>query len=177
VSATDLFERLADAFEAAGVPWALIGGHAVNVWLPPRATGDIDVTVVADGDGMARTRDALERIGYRAGFVANEQAASGPDFIRFSGPMGEMSVEIQAAKTGFQRDVVERARCTPRAPRVPVATAEDLLVFKLIADRSKDQADLRGLVALAGLDWTYIRARAAEWDLNDRLERLLGSVG
>ena len=45
-------------------------------------------------------------------------------------------------------------------------------MFKLIADPEKDQADLRGLAALPGLDWAYVAARAEEWDLGDRLARL-----
>jgi hypothetical protein len=44
-----------------------------------------------------------------------------------------------------------------------VATAEDLIVLKAIANRAKDQGDLAGLTKLQNLDWAYIDAAAKEW--------------
>jgi hypothetical protein len=38
-------------------------------------------------------------------------------------------------------------------------TPEDLIVMKLIAHRPKDRIDLLGLVALPGLDWSYVERR------------------
>ena len=39
--------RLLDLLDEAGVEYAVIGGHAVNAWLEPRFTADVDVTVHA----------------------------------------------------------------------------------------------------------------------------------
>ena len=50
-----------------------------------------------------------------------------------------------------------------------VATVEDLIVLKLIADRTKDQADLEGLLALGALDWAYVERWATTWGVLDRL--------
>ena len=33
--------------DAAGIAYSIIGGHAVNAWLEPRFTADVDVTVAA----------------------------------------------------------------------------------------------------------------------------------
>ena len=52
-----------------------------------------------------------------------------------------------------------------------VATKEDLIVLKLIADRPKDRIDLEGLCALDGNDWSYVERWAREWDVLGRLER------
>jgi hypothetical protein len=79
-------------------------------------------------------------------------------------------VEIQAAKTALQHDVVCRARTSSEGVRV--ATPEDLIVLKLIADRPKDRQDLLGLVALPDLDWAHVERWAAEWDVADRLASL-----
>lgn len=54
---------LARLLDRAGLAHALIGGHAVNVWLEPRFTADIDVTVLTDREAMARLRTDLEAAG------------------------------------------------------------------------------------------------------------------
>ena len=54
---------LACLLDRAGLAHALIGGHAVNVWLEPRFTADIDVTVLTDREAMARLRTDLEAAG------------------------------------------------------------------------------------------------------------------
>lgn len=72
-------------------------------------------------------------------------------------------MEIQAAKTALQREVIRRAVVSEEGMRV--ATAEDLVILKLIADRPKDQADLAGLVRLPGLDWAHVERWAEQWGL------------
>jgi hypothetical protein len=57
-----------------------------------------------------------------------------------------------------------------------VATAEDLIVLKLIANRPKDQNDLRGLLELPDLDWPYVEHWAGEWGVLDALRRLRASA-
>jgi hypothetical protein len=90
--------------------------------------------------------------------------------VRFVAPDGALLLEVQAAKTPLQREVVERAVVTPSGLRV--ATVEDLIVLKLIADRPKDQGDLHGRAQLPAVDWSYVEHWAGEWGVSDRLERL-----
>ena len=97
---------------------------------------------------------------------------SGPDFVRFGSAEGPIVVEVQAAKTELQRTLIERA--IPSEGGVRVATPEDLIVLKLIANRAKDQIDLLGLVALPSLDWAYVERRAAEWEVLPLLKRARG---
>lgn len=59
-------------------------------------------------------------------------------------------LEVQVAKTEFQREVIGHA-VEERGLRI--ATAEDPISVKPIADRKKEQIDLSGLSALADLDW------------------------
>ncbi len=166
----DVLALIAATFAAAGLPYALIGGHAVNAWLEPRFTADIDVTVAADPASLARARAALEAAGYRVTHEHGADLPSGPDFVRLGRAPGDPPIELQAAKTSLQDDVIARARRGARG--VATATPEDLILLKLIAHRPKDLADLAGLVALSGLDWGYIEERAAAWDVLDRLVRV-----
>jgi Nucleotidyl transferase AbiEii toxin, Type IV TA system len=166
---TDAIETVAALIAHAGVSYVLIGGHAVNAWIEPRFTADIDLTVSAGPDGLARLGGALASMGLTVSQTHCAELPSGPDFVRFTTADGGTVLEVQVAKTEFQREVIRRA-AEERAMRV--ATPEDLIVMKLIADRPKDQIDVHGLAALPDLDWAYIEHWAAEWGVTDRLRRL-----
>ena len=95
---------------------------------------------------------------------------SGPDFLRFRSTAGPMVLELQAAKTALQRELIRRA--TPASEGLRVATPEDLIVLKLIANRPKDRLDLVGLCALPSIDGGYVERWAQEWDLTEELRRI-----
>lgn len=169
---TDPLAALAETLERAGVPYAVIGGHAVNAWLEPRATGDIDVTIEAGDPAQARIAQALGDAGYRLSRVHGAELPSGPDFVRFVSADGTVVLELQAAKTALQVDLIRRARRAENGLRV--ATPEDLLILKLIANRPKDRIDLLGLVGIPALDWRYVERVATEWGVIDHLRALRG---
>ncbi|HYC49483.1 MAG TPA: nucleotidyl transferase AbiEii/AbiGii toxin family protein [Gemmatimonadaceae bacterium] len=163
---------MAGILAEAGVSYVVIGGHAVNCWLEPRLTGDVDLTVAADSRQLEALRTALEKEGFVSMREHGGQAQSGPDFIRFWCASRALVLEVQTAKTAFQREVLSRAIATPDGVRV--ASVEDLIILKLIADRPKDQADLAGLLGLSALDWPYIEKWSAAWGVLERLERRRG---
>ena len=162
---TTIARLLADA----KVAYVVIGAHAVNAWLEPRFTRDVDVTIDADPAAVARVREVLATRGYTVVIEHGGDLPSGPDFVRFTSADRIVTLEIQTAKTAFQREAIARAVARDD---LRVATPEDLIVFKLIANRSKDRIDLEGLVALGGLDWTYVDRWAQAWGVHDELERL-----
>ncbi len=164
--------RVASLIEAAGVPYAVIGAHAVNAWIEPRLTADIDVTAQISSADLARLKDRLAAERLTLTRAEGMDLPSGPDFVRFASGDRTVVVEIQAAKTELQRAVI--ARAIRAEDGVRVATAEDLIVLKLIANRPKDQVDLLGLAALPSLDWPYIERWAAEWEMFELLHRLRG---
>jgi hypothetical protein len=170
MTSEDPFDLVASVLDAAGAAHALIGGHAVNVWLEPRFTADIDLTVVADAAALDRARAGFEAAGYRVATERGGELPSGPDFVRFTRGPEDPPIELQIAKTGLQNEVIARARRD--RSRVATATPEDLILLKLIAHRPKDLGDLAGLVALPEIDWGYVEERAREWDLLDQLERI-----
>jgi hypothetical protein len=161
---------LAVLLERAAVAYAVIGGHAVNAWLEPRATMDVDVTVYADAAGQQRLRSVLIEAGCTMTHEHGAALPSGPDFVRFASADRRLVVEIQAAKTDFQRELVDRAIKGEDGLRV--ATPEDLIVLKLLAYRPKDRIDLEGLLRLPNLDWTYVEKWTDEWKVRERLDKL-----
>lgn len=167
---SDALSDVAALLVQSGVSYAVIGGHAVNAWLEPRFTADIDITIVATPDDLKRLREVFGAAGFDAKLEYGAGQPSGPDFLRLVSADGSTVVEFQVAKTELQRAVVSRAKVSPAAVRV--ATPEDLLVLKLIADRAKDRVDLQGLVRLPDLDFAYVEAQCHDWGIADRLAEL-----
>jgi hypothetical protein len=157
--------------EREAIDYALIGGHAVNAWLEPRFTADVDIVVAAGTDDLDRLKLALAAEGFAVTREHGADQPSGPDFVRLESDSSALILEVQAAKTLFQQEVIRRASVGAAGARI--ATVEDLIVMKLIADRAKDQVDLFGLVELPDIDWTYVERWAEEWQIRDRLERVL----
>lgn len=161
--------EIALLLERATVRYVVIGAHAVNAWIEPRITADVDVTVEVAPD-LERLKEMLADAGYRLTGTHGADQSSGPDFLRFVSSNDAVVLELQVAKTAFQREVIRRAVSVTDGPRV--ATVEDLIVMKLIANRPKDQADLHGLAALSAVDWPYVERWADEWGVASVLQRL-----
>lgn len=100
----DAISALLDLLDRSGVTYVVIGGHAVNAWLEPRFTADIDVTLQADPDAMARLKEILAERGYRVTREHGADLPSGPDFVRFVSDRESVTLEVQTAKTEFQRE-------------------------------------------------------------------------
>ncbi|MFP6665210.1 MAG: DUF6036 family nucleotidyltransferase [Deltaproteobacteria bacterium] len=120
---------------------------------------------------LGRRQSTLLEAGFTSGKRFGDNLPSGPDFLRFDHAERAILLEIQTAKTDFQRTLVQRAVAV-RGGEVRVATAEDLIVLKLIANRPQDQIDLLGLVEIEDLDWEYIERAATEWDVLATLREL-----
>lgn len=129
---------------------------AVNVWLEPRFTAGVDVTVQASASDLELLKSALALGGYTVVREHGGTLPSGPDFVRFESRDGTLTLEVQAAETKFQREAVRRALVEGG---LRVATAEDLIVLKL-----------------PDLDWPYVEHWASEWGVLDELRRLRASA-
>ncbi len=169
-------EWIGDAFDKTGVEAVLIGGQARNFWAEPRTTFDFDFTVTANATALESIQTLLLEQGYRVVRDQGARQSSGPDFLQLTNSSTGDSVDIQAAKTDFQVGIIARGvRLDPNQP-VPVATVEDLLVLKLIANRRKDQGDLFELMVLPGLDWDYIHRWTAEHGTRALLNEIRASI-
>ena len=150
---------------------ALIGGQAVNCWVEPRITLDVDVTVMSDGEIV---RDVVARFvaeGFTILMKQDDGAASGPDFVRMRHAETSVELDMMVAKTEFETTVIGRAVAAPGLP-LPVATVEDLLVLKLLASRNKDWKDLYDLGKLPDVDWAYVERWCEVWEIGERLTSL-----
>lgn len=167
----DAFASLRKILAGSDIPYALIGAYAVNVWLEPRYTADVDLVVQVGGQGAEL--DGLINQFINGGFTISAEDVtdnpSGPDFLKFESMEGGLVIDIQLVKTGYQQQVIEEAK---EVDGFRIARAEDLIILKLIANRPKDRIDLEGLARLPDIEWPYVEKWATEWEVTDLLASL-----
>jgi hypothetical protein len=138
----------------------LIGGIAVIARGVPRATRDVDATV--DGSqldlaGLLSTlagHDIVPRIDDALDFATRHQVL----LLRHE-PSG-VDVDISIAWLPFELEALAASEMlTLGDVRVPVARAEDLIIYKAVAWRPQDQQDIERLLTLHGRSIDLARIR------------------
>ena len=156
----DLVEFLSDR----QVDFAVIGGIAVIYRGEPRFTADIDLVVLLDVDeALSLVRD-LGPSPFEPLFPDVEEIVQKAFLLPLRHTTTDVTVDCALGMTGFERQVVERA--TPVGvgeTELPVATAEDLILLKLLAARPRDTEDAHRIVVrqAASLDWAYLEQTGA----------------
>jgi hypothetical protein len=153
----DRLLRATRALEAAGVPYAVIGGNAVAAWVATvdeaavRNTQDVDILLRrADLEAAAR---ALEAAGFVRRHVAGiDMFLDGPDakardavHILFAGEF----VKQDAAAASPDVDAFEQA------DHFRVISLESLVKMKLTSFRRKDQVHLQDMLDVGLIDATW----------------------
>jgi Nucleotidyl transferase of unknown function (DUF2204) len=169
-----------DAMHHHKVPYALIGGIAASYRSQPRFTKDIDFLVKVP---QLVLPSLLEDLRCR-GFEFDTTATIGEWTQHHMATLSYHGIRIDWLKALIPAylHILERATEEPWLDQpVRIASAEGLILLKLIAFRSQDQLDIENLVAANadGLDLDWIKM---EWqtlaDLEDpRMRRLLELVG
>ena len=161
---------IAGQLESARIPYAVIGGIANAVWGEPRATLDIDVSVWVEEDVIATV---LRHLAGRFTVLA----AAPADFIRETRVLpletgSGVRIDVIFGMLPFEQAAIHRSVWrTMAGKRIRVCTAEDLILYKIVSDRDRDQRDARGIVRRRGsdLDRAYLDPRVQ--DLSVALDR------
>jgi hypothetical protein len=179
----DLLADLAAVLDSLGVRWYLFGAQAALVHGAARLTADVDVTALLPGTlSAASLAETLAGAGFEAripdpGFVARTRV------LPVLHAATEVPLDIVLGGPGFEEHVARRAaRHDIEGVPVPVATAEDLVVMKVLAGRPKDMDDVVAVLAAqaSSMDLEYVRdtvaaleAALGQSDLMPALERAL----
>ena len=144
---------------ANGRPACLIGGIVVSRWGEPRATRDVDATVlVAFKEEAAVLSLLLSRFASRdpapvgraeLGRLALLSASNGVD------------LDVSFAAVPFELEVLQRASDWQVIPDIALRTcsAEDLVLYKLVAGRLIDLHDVQSVVTRMGARLDVDRVR------------------
>ncbi len=174
--------RAIDLLEEERVPFLVLGAIAVNVWGIPRYTIDVDFEIQLDREALPKLLAAAER----AGFMIPEHAVAGfTDSVGGVMPLVPLkwwverhaiAVDLFLAETPFLREVFRRRVTVDLGEdrRCAIASAADLILFKLLAWRDKDRMDIKNILAIQGVpDEPYLREWAARLGIGDRLGTVL----
>jgi hypothetical protein len=140
---TDLMSAVLRRLESEKVPYCVIGGQAVNAYVEPLVSLDLDLVIAAE-----RVEDLL------AGLPAGARVERFPHSINVSLPGSELRIQLQVDSrySDFVRRAAQREVLgTP----MHVAAVEDVLAGKVwpasdpqhrASQRQKDLADIARLI-------------------------------
>lgn len=144
---------------ARGIPYAIIGGVAVQRWGQPRLTRDVDMTVLLP---PGREEPALREIANAfPPRIENGVAFALEHRVLPVEVPGGSEADISLGLPGYEEEVIARAVAYDlgEGRQVRLCSAEDLIIHKALAGRPQDVLDIEGVVARQGkaLDLPYVR--------------------
>lgn len=140
--------------------FCIIGGLAVVRWGEPRATDDVDISLLVE---LGEERQYIEKLlkKFRSRIPDAKEFALQNRVLLLTATNG-VAIDVGLASFAYEIEVIERA--TPfrfdKGVNLVTASAEDLIILKLLAERPIDLFDIRGiLVRQQHLDWNYLTSR------------------
>jgi hypothetical protein len=173
----DRLLRATAVLNAAGVPYAVVGGHAVASWVATidegavRNTRDIDLLVRRDD--LPAVTAALTGAGFLPAEVLDV-----PMFL--DGPDAKPSESIHLLFSG-ERTRPDHPLPAPDLTTVDdpagfrVITLESLVVMKLMSNRRKDQVHVEDMVGVGLIDRSWLTRLPPV--LAERLQQILDTPG
>lgn len=161
-----LLEHIARGLDSLGIPYMLIGDLAVLVYGEPRHTRDVDVTLGVGTEKLPVILDWVRGTGWQV------LAESPADFVAPTlvlpclEPASGIRVDLIFSFSPYEQQAIQRARMIT-VGKIPVrfASAEDLVIHKLVAGRPRDIEDVRSIVLKnPGLDADYVRRWLHEFE-------------
>lgn len=157
-SVVERVRLVADALNDAKIPYALGGAIALNYWAEPRATRDIDVNIFLSEDMGARILDVLAAAGVPVDRTRDVARVLRDAQVRI--PWDDIPLDLFFTSVPFLEEAAARRVMVPFAgQRLPILTAEDVMICKALFNREKDWFDIRMLLLMQGarLDDAYVR--------------------
>lgn len=138
--------------------YALIGGLAASLRGRVRATDDVDLIILCSLDEALALVSSLRKSEFSSLVEDAEEIARTALLIPLIHDPTNIQLDLAVGLSGFEREIVERADPMMLGEvEIFVATAEDLILLKLIADRPQDRQDVEGIVDVQAdeIDWNY----------------------
>lgn len=162
------------AAESLGADWMFIGAVPLSAWGQARASTDADFVVSVDLMGAWDLDHSMAKAGFAkvAGPGQIQQSSLIVSNYVFEKSPIRFNVDVFLSTTEWDRLALSRKiRMRFGKGEYWMTTAEDLLLYKLMAWRKRDVDDAASIVERSGdsMDWAYVR----EWAKNMRVETVL----
>ena len=140
--------------------WYLFGAQAATLWGRPRLTADVDITAEIRFEHLDKFLEAMKRQGFTLR-VDDRDFVNRTRVLPFLHNRTGLPLDVVLAGPGLEEEFLDRAiNVQVEGTTVPVISPEDLIVTKVLAGRSKDIEDIRGVLRerATSLDLGRIRA-------------------
>jgi hypothetical protein len=153
-----LLAKLARTLDAARIPYMVIGGQAVLLHGEPRLTRDIDITLGVDSSQLKTVQDAVTQIGLSPAVKEVEAFVRSTNVLPLSNLPTGIRVDLIFSFSPYEAGAIQRAiPVLLEGVQVRFASAEDLIIHKLVAGRPRDIEDVKGILARKpSLDEPYL---------------------
>jgi hypothetical protein len=177
------FAALASLLDRVGAPAMIVGGVAVSVHGRPRMTLDADVTIALDVADLPRVLEAATACGFSPRVESPREFTEATRVLPLRLTRDRWELDLIFAGTPYELEAIARAASTPLGGvDLPIISAADLLVHKILAGRPRDLEDAESIVLRQGgkLDRRFVRdtllelaAFLADDDLRRRVDAIL----
>lgn len=165
--------RVTAALDAASIPYAVVGGHAVAAWVARvdesavRNTQDVDLLL--DRSDLERTKEVLARIGFIYRYVKSiDMFLDGPEAKARDAVHIVFAGEKVRTDSPFSAPTLDQ---TERAPQFMLVSLPSLVTMKLTSFRDKDRVHVRDLIDVGLVDSSWLRQLPPP--LAERLQQLI----
>lgn len=175
----DLMKTVTGAFREAEIHYAIIGGMAVRYCGMPRATYDLDFTILLDRSELPRLYEEFESLdlgidpAYKAGWV---DEVAGLPLVKCHCYFGSRMIDIDIflAETEFQEQLMSRRRrALVEEQPFDIVSLEDPVLLKVIASREKDLYDIQDIRVMQPVfDLEYLREWAGRLGIGEQFEKV-----
>jgi len=139
-------QDICEVLERARLPFCLIGGLALQRWGQPRATADVDVSLMAD---FARELEVVELLlnRYQARIEDAREFVQQHRVLLLASREG-VALDVSFAAIPYEQRVFTRSiTWKPDSQRqLRICSAEDLVVLKSMAGRPQDWIDVENII-------------------------------
>lgn len=154
----------------SGLKGAVIGGVAVIARGVPRFTADVDVAVIPPAGGAREVLDELAAFGFRPRIPDAERFAEENLVVLARHEATGVDVDVSLAHLEFEHEAIRLAeRVSFAGATLPVPRPTELVIYKMVAARPKDLADVEALL-LGGAHVDADRVRDALRDFDALLD-------
>ena len=141
-------KSVASCLSEAGIPYIVIGGHAVLQYGIPRFTQDIDVTIALTPEEADKVLNCIKGF-FRVLPRDIEEFIQDTWVLPVEHLDTGVRVDLIFSITAFEREAIEQAReITIENMPIRYISPEDLIVQKIIAGRAVDLEDAKGILVM-----------------------------
>lgn len=142
--------------ESKSWDFCFIGGIAVQRWGEVRVTKDVDLTLLTGFGGEEEfIRILSERFEPRISDIVEFALRNRVVVLK----EGNIGIDVALGALDFEENVIKRAsyHAYTHSQKLKTCSAEDLIVYKAFAERTKDWADVESIVIRqVKIDWDYV---------------------